>query len=123
MPSVNKKTSGPDPWAVELRSDGAAKSPLYRVAAGREMLGAPYVRLRFSDTAAPFISNLCSAIRAHDWTFCEIIGSDIRAKVTNRRYCDNMPHCGDVAGRLWCHNVENSRESRHSRIKNTYQFY
>ncbi len=37
--------------------DGVAKSPIYGVAAGREMLNVPYVRRRFRDTTAPYLSN------------------------------------------------------------------
>ncbi|MDA8164900.1 MAG: hypothetical protein M0017_07715, partial [Desulfobacteraceae bacterium] len=35
------------------RDDGVAKSSIYCVAAGREMLDVPYVRLRFRNTTAP----------------------------------------------------------------------
>jgi hypothetical protein len=51
--------------------DGVAKSPIYFVAAGREMLDVPFAGRRFVVTTAPWIL----AILAHASTFCEIINT------------------------------------------------
>jgi hypothetical protein len=53
---------------VEVSSvDGVAKSPIYCVAAGREMLDVPYVRLRFRNATTPCMSNfLLSHLQRYD---------------------------------------------------------
>jgi len=45
------------PGSAIVNSDGVVESSIYCVVASREMLGIPYVCLRFRDTATPCIWN------------------------------------------------------------------
>jgi hypothetical protein len=66
------------PGEIEKSSiDGVAKSPIYCVLAGCEMLSVPHVRLRFRNTTTPWISNF---LLSHPETFCEIVSIDGVAK-------------------------------------------
>ena len=53
--------------------DGGAKSPIYFVVAGREMLDVPGARLRFRNTTTPRISNFCLAKQRVQPNFCKSI--------------------------------------------------